>query len=694
MGYVAIMNNSQAPSPAELNQLVTLYNARRYAELESKATAMVKRFPTSGFAWKLLGAAQQMQGKNALEAFSKTAKLLPREPDAHFNLGVAQKSLGLFNEAATSYRRAVKLNPKYAEAYDNLGNVLKDLGQNDEAVASFRRALSIKPNLATTHNNLGSVLKEMGQLDEAMACYRRAISFNPKFADAFYNLGNALLDSSKPDEAATNFKTAVTLKPDFPDALMNLGTALKELSHFDEAIATYQQALKIKPEFAEVYGNIGSTLKEVGRIDDAIANYTRALELKPDFALQSSLLFIMNYTGSHTPEYRLEEAQKYGQLADAQVSKCYTSWKSRNQPKRLRVGLVSGDLRNHPVGFFLESLLAHIDPARIELIAYSAVHTTDVLSTRIRPYFSKWKSVAGLTDEAAARMIHDDGIHVLLDLSGHTRHSRLPIFAWKPAPIQVAWLGYFATTGLAEMDYLIADHVGVPEANRTHFTEQVWYLPETRLCFSPPDTELPVAALPAINNGYVTFGCFQNLSKVSEVVLATWADALKAVPDSRLRWQCKQFDDAPVADQIRQRFEQLGIAPDRLSLQGGTTRETYLAAHGEVDLLLDTFPYPGGTTTCEALWMGVPTLTLAGDTLLSRQGASMLTAAGLPDWIADSREEFISMAVSLSGDVTALSVLRAGLRDQVRVSPLFDAPSFAHNLEDALWGMWQVRDAS
>ena len=289
-------------------------------------------------------------------------------------------------------------------------------------------------------------------------------------------------------------------------------------------------------------------------------------------------------------------------------------------------------------------------------------------------------------------MIHDDGIHILIDLAGHTAYTRLPVFAWKPAPIQVAWLGYFATTGLTEMDYLIADHVGVPEENRTHFTEQLWYLPETRLCFSPPDTELPVTTLPAIHNEYITFGCFQNLSKVSEVVLSTWADALNAVPDSHLRWQCKQFVDAPVAERVRQRFQELGISPDRISLRGGTSRETYLSAHSEVDMILDTFPYPGGTTTCEALWMGVPTLTLAGDTLLSRQGASMLTAAGLPDWIADSRENFVTKAISLSGDVAGLADLRATLRNQVRVSPLFDAPRFAHNLENALWGMWQARD--
>ncbi len=751
---------SAAPSPDELNQLVALYQARRYAELESKALVLVGRFPASGFVWKLLGAAQQMQGKNALEAFKKTAALLPTEADAHFNLGVAQKSLGMFNEAAASYRRALKLNSKYAEAYDNLGNVLKELGQSGEAIECFNKALAIKPASVTTLNNLGSALKETGKLDEAMDCYRRAIALNPKFADAHYNLGNALLEYSRPADAAKSFRTSVTLKPEFPDAWMNLGTALKENSQLDEAVACYRQviminpgssqahnnlgttlrdqwqfgqaetnyrqaialdpeyadanynlgnllrdtgqlhdavacyhrALEIRPDFPGALGNLGSVLKDLGQLENAIVFFRRALELKPDdVSSRSGLLFALNYSARYTPQYCLDEARQYGHIVSEMADSKFTDWHCSTPPKKLTVGIVSGDLRNHPVGYFLESLLAHIDPARIELVAYAANHTMDALTERIKPCFSAWKELSAFNDEASARMIHNDGVHVLLDLSGHTRYNRLPVFAWKPAPVQVSWLGYFATTGVAEMDYLIADHVGVPESHCDQFTETVWYLPDTRLCFSPPEIDLPVSPLPAIENGHITFGCFQNMAKVEDDVLLTWAAILTAVPNARLRWQCPQFKDTGVLEQVAERLRQQGIDTARVSLIAPGTREEYLAAHAEVDLMLDTFPYPGGTTTCEALWMGVPTLTLAGDTLLARQGVSLLTAAGLADWVAASKENYVDKAVALAGDLPGLVELRAGLRDRVRSAPLFDAPRFAKNFELALWDMWHAR---
>ena len=340
-------------------------------------------------------------------------------------------------------------------------------------------------------------------------------------------------------------------------------------------------------------------------------------------------------------------------------------------------------------GIFWKACWHILIPARIELIAYPTDPKTDALTARIKPYFAAWKPLFGLSDEKAARLIHADGVHILIDLSGHSRHGRLPVFAWKPAPVQAAWLGYFATTGVAEMDYLLADAVGVPEAHREHFTETVWYLPDTRLCFSPPLIDLPVAPLPAQKNGHITFGCFQNMTKAGDEVLAMWADILVALPGARLRWQCKQLGDPAVVKQLIQRLQHHGIDPARVTLLGSVAREEYLAAHAEVDMILDTFPYPGGTTTCEALWMGVPTLTLAGDTLLSRQGASLLTAAGLEDWIATSGEDYVDKAIALAGNLVKLAALRAGLRAQVLASPLFDAPRFAHNLEEALWGMWQ-----
>ncbi|MFZ5524848.1 MAG: tetratricopeptide repeat protein [Pseudomonadota bacterium] len=721
---------SAAPSSDEFNQLVALYNARRYAELESRAHALIGRFPDAGFAWKLLGAALQMQGKNALTAFQKTAALMPGDAEAHFNLGVAQKSLGLLEDAAASYRRALTLNPAYAEAHGNLGNVLKDLGQLDEAVASYRRSLQIKPGSATTLNNLGTALKDLGQFDDALICYQRALLLNPGYAEAHSNLGNALKELGRLDDALASLRRAVQLKPDSAPAHFNLGNALRDIANLDEAMASYRRALEIKPDYAEALSNLGSTLKDLGRLDEAMASYRRALEIKPDYAeahtnlgnalkalgqpndavvsyrralgmgddyagIYSRLLFTLNYSANHSPLACLDEARQYGRAVSEKVAARFNTWQCADAPGRLRVGMVSGDLRNHPVGYFLESLLAELDPARIELIAYPTDSKTDALTARIQPFFSSWKPLVGLGDEDAARLIHADGIHVLMDLSGHSRHGRLPVFAWKPAPVQAAWLGYFATTGVTEIDYLLADPVGVPEAHREHFTEKIWYLPDTRLCFSPPETDLPVAPLPAQQSGRITFGCFQNMAKVDDVVLTTWASILAALPDARLRWQCYQLGDPAVVKQLIPRLQQHGIDPAKVTLQSSVAREAYLAAHSEVDLILDTFPYPGGTTTCEALWMGVPTLTLAGDTLLSRQGASLLTAAGLDNWIATSKADYVDKALALAGDIATLGVLRAGLREQVRTSPLFDARRFARNFENALWGMWQAgRDSS
>ncbi|MGC2047938.1 MAG: tetratricopeptide repeat protein, partial [Gallionella sp.] len=716
-----IASRSAAPSPDEFNQLVSLYNARRYAELESRANALTGRYPDSGFAWKLLGAALQMQGKNALPAFQTTARLMSSDAEAHFNLGVVQKSIGLLEDAVASYRRALKLNPAYAEAHGNLGNALKDLGQLDQAVASYRQAIMLKPNSADAHNNLGTALRDLGKLEEAIASYRRALQINTNYADAYYNLGNALKDAGQLDEAVASYRKVIALKPDFADAHNNLGATLKELGQFVDAAATYRRLIELNPDFAEAHNNLGTVLKDLGQLNDALASYHRALEINPDYAdaysnlgnalkeigklddavtsyrcaleithdltgAYSSLLFTLNYSARYSPLYCLNEARKFGRIVTDKVDKRFSAWQCEATPERLRVGLVSGDLRNHPVGYFLESLLAHIDPLRIELIAYPTDTQTDALTARIKPYFSAWKPISALSDKDAAHLIHSDGVNILIDLSGHSRHGRLPMFAWKPAPVQAAWLGYFATTGVSEIDYLLADPVGVPEAHREHFTETVWYLPDTRLCFSPPDTELSVSQLPAQNSGHITFGCFQNMAKVGDEVLTAWSDILAALPDSRLRWQCHQLKDPAVMKQLMQRLQQHCIDPARMKLLGSVTREAYLAAHAEIDMILDTFPYPGGTTTCEALWMGVPTLTLAGDTLLSRQGASLLTAAGLSDWIAASSEDYVAKALAFAGDLPGLATLRAGLREQVLASPLFDAPRFARNLEDALWG--------
>ncbi|MFZ5502373.1 MAG: tetratricopeptide repeat protein [Pseudomonadota bacterium] len=581
---------AQSSSPqAELNALVSLFNAQRFAEVERGARAFVDRYPGAATGWKLLGISLHMQGKDSLPTLQKTAELFPGDASVH----------------------------------NNLGNAYRDRNQSDDAIACYRRALAIKPDFLGTNYNLGVLLHEIGQINEAMVC-----------------CGNEL---------------------------------------------------RLDAGYAEVHNLQGSLYKEFGQLEEALKCFRRALELKPDFIeAYSNALFILNYT-TYTPEHCLEEARRFGKVATSLAQRPFTAWRCVNPPQRLRIGLVSGDLLNHPVGHFLESILGQIDSHRVELVAYSTNRRTDELTTRIRPYFSEWRYLSGQSDEAAAQLIHADGVHVLVDLSGHTGYSRLPVFAWKPAPVQVSWLGYFATTGIAEMDYLLADQVGVPEARRGDFTESVWYLPDTRLCFTAPKVNLAVSPLPSLSNGVITFGCYQSLPKLGDDVLAVWGEILAAIPNARLRFQRKQLGEPEVAAQLLQRLQHYGIPPERVTLHGNTHRDAYLASHAEVDMILDTFPYPGGTTTCEALWMGVPTLTLTGDSLRASQGASLTAAAGLSDWIAADKEAYIAKAIAFAGDLPKLAALRAGLRDQVLASPLFDASRFAKNLEHALWGMWEAR---
>jgi len=296
----------------------------------------------------------------------------------------------------------------------------------------------------------------------------------------------------------------------------------------------------------------------------------------------------------------------------------------------------------------------------------------------------------GLDDAAAAQLIHDDGVHVLIDLSGHSAHNRLPVFAWKPALVQVSWLGYFATTGVAEIDYLIADPWTLPEKEEQYFTEKIWRLPETRMCFTAPAAEVAVSALPALRNGYVTFGCFNNLTKMNDAVVALWARVLAAVPGSRLFLKAKQFTEEAVRQATIERFAAHGVGGERLMIEGPESRAAYLAAYQRVDVVLDPFPFTGGTTSAEALWMGVPVLTLAGERLVSRQGVGLLMNAGLSDWVAADADDYVRRAAAHAADLESLATLRSRLRAQVLASPVFDAERFARHLENALWENWET----
>lgn len=618
--------NEAHPSSQEVNTLVALFNEARYPEAIDRARGMTRRYPRHPFGWKVLGAIFKLLGQpsEALDFMQTAVTLAPGDAEAHNNLAAALQDLGRSGEAEASSRKALTISPSFAEAYSNLGNALKDLGQLPEAVASYRRAVAIKPDYAIAHSNLGNALKGLGRLDEAVVSCREAV--------------------------------------------------------------------QIKPDLVEAHNNLGNALADLGRFTEAEASYRRALELKPDFTeAHSNLLFLRQFQLEQPATKVLDEARRFGDMVGRRA-RPFTEWpNSREIDRCLRVGLVSGDLCGHPVGYFLESMLmAQRDSGahRLEFIAYATHARRDALTERIKSCCCDWHVAVGLSDEQLARRIYDDRIDVLLDLAGHTAYNRLPMFAWKPAPVQASWIGYLVTTGVAAMDYLIADPWTLPESEATHFTEEIWRLPECYLCFTRPHADLPVSASPAITNGYVTFGCFNNLTKMNDAVVSLWAKILLAAPGSRLFLKTAQLKQKTSCDEVSSRFAAHGIEARRLILEGPSPRAELLASYGRVDIALDPFPYPGITTSIEAMWMGVPVLTLAGKSFLSRQGVGINMNTGMSEWIASDAEDYIARAVAHAGDRPRLATLRAGLRQQLLASPLLDAPQFARHFEAAVRGMW------
>lgn len=691
----------EAPAPRLLQVALAHHQAGRLSEAEAIYRQILGAAPEQPDALHFLGVIAHQLGRNeiAVELISKAISFDAKNPVCYFHLGNALQALGKQVGAVENYQRALALRPNFAEALSNLGNAFRALGKLEAALASYQRAIALKPDFAQAYCNLGVVQQDAGWLQEAEKNLAKALTLMPGYAEALSNLGNVLKEQGRLDEAVARLEAAIDLRPDYVEAHINLGSVFKEQGRFDAAIEIYRNSILLRPDNAEAYFNLGNAEKDEGKFAAAVEHYRRALDFRPDYLeARSNLLFTLSCSPiCSTAEY-LAEARDYGALVSSRAHP-YGQWpvlaaaSANVADTPLRVGVVSGDLRTHPVGYFLESLLAHVNPERMVLLAYPTNRKEDALTVRIKGHFSAWRPIAGMGDEAAAEMIHADALHILIDLAGHTALNRLPLFAWRPAPVQLSWLGYFASTGVREIDYLLVDAVGMPPALHMQATESVRYLPDTRLCFTPPDEDVPVAPLPALKNGQITFGSFQSLVKIGDAVLAQWACVLDALPGARLRLQNSLLGAPEVREGLLRRLRASGIDPDRVSMHGPMSRNAYLAAHAEVDMLLDTFPYPGGTTTCEALWMGVPTLTLAGDTLLSRQGASLLCAAGLADWVVTAPGDYVRKAIGFANDLPMLAGLRDGLRARVVRSPLFDARKFAESLENSLLDMWREKNS-
>jgi len=629
----------------------------------------------------------------AVASFARAVELSPGHAETHNNLGNALRQLGRVDQSVAAYRKAVELRPEYADAYSNLGNALRATGQLDAALAAHREAVRLGPASATLHSNLGIALTEAGRADEAIEALSQAIRLRTGYAEAHNNLGNAFRSKGRNREAIAAYRRALQLMPDSAEAYCNMGGVLRAEGRVDEAFACQVKAIELMPDCAEAYGGLGGVLADQGRLDPAIKAFRTAIRLDPNAPSRySPLLYTLHFhEGYDTRQIQAEHLQWSQRFADPLSAGAAPHDNDRLPGRRLRLGYVSPDFRRHPVGRFVVPLLEHHDHAQFEVFCYSGVRRPDDLTERLRRSADHWCEAIGSSDDAFAERIRQDRIDVLVDLTMHMTDSRLLAFARRPAPVQVTWLAYVGTTGLKAIDYRLSDPyldpVG-PAPAGDEYAEETYRLLRCYWCYEPTDPTPDVGPLPALAAGHVTFGCFNNFCKVTTPTLQLWATLLQSVPRSRL---LLHGNPGTYQQDVRRMFAQAGITADRLEFVGFQPVTEYLRQYHRVDIALDPFPYGGGTTTCDSLWMGVPVVTLAGRTAVGRSGVSLLSNLGLPELIAATPEQYVSIAAALAGDLSSLARLRATLRPRMQASVLMDGAGFAADMEAALrdmWGRW------
>ncbi|MBI3570209.1 MAG: tetratricopeptide repeat protein [Gammaproteobacteria bacterium] len=538
---------------------------------------------------------------------------------------------------------------------------------------------------------LGNVCKQSGDSDAAaLSAFQEAVRLGPESAQAHAALGDTLLHADRLEEAVVSLRKVTRLEPSNAEAHARLGRALHSLDHLEEAKASYRRALQLQPHWAAMHTGLGGVLCAQGRIDEAIASHQRAVELVPhDVWTHSNLLLAMQYLPKVQPAIMLAAHRRWAALHDK--GPATSEWRNARDPERpLRVGYISADFRAHSTSFFFEPLLAHHDGKLFESFCYAAVMHPDDVTAHLQGLADHWKSIIGLTGTQVANMIRADGIDILVDLAGHTGNNALKVFTYKPAPVQVTWLGYPDTTGLSTIDYRLTDAFCDPPGNEAFHIESLLRLPGCFLCYQPLAGAPDVAPLPALEKGYVTFGSFNHLPKMNVHVIALWVELLAAVPQSRLLIKNKSLTDTATVERYYGLFAARGIGRDRVELTGFTaTQAAHLDVYRRIDIALDTFPYNGTTTTCEALWMGVPVVTLAGVRHSGRVGVSLLNAVGLQDWIAGTPEDYIAIATRMAEDIPHLAKLRAGLRQQMAVSLLCYGKGFAAKVETVYREIWR-----
>jgi protein O-GlcNAc transferase len=674
-----------------LDKAIQHHREGRLAEAERLYRELLAKDPDQSQALYQLGVIALQSGRldEAVGMLERATALAPNNAACHANLGEAQRRSGLFATAIDSLLKAIALDPDLAAPFYYLALVLEERGAIDGALASFRRASELEPNLPDIQ----------ARIDAAHAATRRSgpPANDGREPDAGASLSATTLVAlalplavkGRLQDAVSLLRRAVELHPRLVAAHCNLGVVHGALGQIYEAAASYRRALEIEPDLADTHYQLGNALLRGGLLDEAIASFRSALALTPEHhPHHSDLVFVLHFHPDYDSRAILAEARAWD-AAHARPLATHRIAPTRDRPldRRLRIGYVSPNFRQHCQAFFMSPLLANHDHEGFEIVCYSDVARPDEWTGRLLGHADRSLNVAGMSDAALADRIRDDGIDILVDLTMHMAQNRLLVFARKPAPVQVCWLAYPGTTGLTAIDYRVTDpYLDPPETEGHAYAEQPLRLPNTFWCYDPLAVGDAASPLPARQRGHIRFGSLNNFFKVNDAAVSLWARVMREVGTSKITLLVPAGD---ARNRTADLFEAHGVVRDRLEFVEYQPRLPYLATYRAIDLCLDTFPYNGHTTSLDAFWMGVPVVTLVGSTVVGRAGLSQAMNLGLPELVARTPNEYVKIAVELSNDLDRLGELRAGLRARMQASPLMNGPRFAGNLEAAYRSIWR-----
>lgn len=679
---------------AHSNLGIILFDLGRFEEARTAYRRAVTLNPRYAVAFNNLGNACKELDllDEALESYDKSIALKSDYANAHGNRGLLMSRLRRWDDAIASYDRAILFNSRNADAFSNRGNAFIELGRPAEALVSFDKALAYRPDMVEALSGRGTALSDLRQHDEAFATFQRALDIKPGFVQALVNRASLWLKLRKFDEALADIEQAAAQPPELAPAYVSKASALLHTDRLAEAIAASEKAIEMDPESFQAYTVLGNCCARLGQVDQAVANFDKALAIRPNFPEAiGSRIFTLDFVTTGTVAQQQQARSLWWEQIGARLAArpAIPHGNGRDPQRRLRIGYVSSDFRSHSAAFAFRPVLRNHDKEQFEVVCYSCSTMQDNVTEEFRQIADRWHDASQWSDEMALRQIAADGIDILVDLSGHSDGNRLDLFARKPAPVQVTAWGHASGTGLPTIDYLFSDPVAIPTEVRPLYAETIYDLPCVVTLEPLPDSVARTAP-PVLHNGYLTFGTFNRISKLSDDAIAVWSRILQRLPSAKMLIKDFVLDDPAVRDGLFARFATCGVTADRLTLLGRSNRPDHLAKLNDIDICLDPFPQNGGVSTWEALQMGVPVVALLGSTLPSRVAAAILASIGMQDWIAADAAAYVEIAVARSQEIEKLVRVRGELPARIAASAAGNPVLYTRAVEDAYRTMWRT----